>query len=50
LEYEIGQNGWLTCPASHDVIFNTENPHKWTAALRLLGVDPLVLSATAGHA
>lgn len=50
LEYEIGQNGWLTCPASQEVIFGTENSDKWTAALSLMGINPLLLSATAGHA
>ncbi len=50
LEYEIGQNGWLTCPASEEVIFGTENCDKWTAALNLMGINPLLLSATAGHA
>jgi putative transcriptional regulator len=50
LEYEIGQNGWLTCPPSEKVVFGTENGDKWTAALQLMGIDPLLLSATAGHA
>jgi putative transcriptional regulator len=50
LEYEIGQNGWLTCPPSGKVIFGTENSEKWTAALKLLGINPLLLSATAGRA
>ena len=50
LEYEISQNGWLTCPPTEKVIFGTENSDKWTAALNLMGIDPLLLSATAGHA
>ena len=50
LEYEIGQNGWLTCPADDQIIFGGDNSTKWTAALKLLGVDPLLLSGTAGHA
>lgn len=50
LEYEIGQNGWLTCPASDQIIFGDDNQNKWTAALGLLGIDPLLLSGTAGHA
>lgn len=50
LEYEIGQNGWLTCPPSQEVIFGTDNGSKWTAALNLMGIDPLLLSATAGRA
>jgi putative transcriptional regulator len=50
LEYEIGQNGWLTCPPSDEIIFGADNGSKWTAALHLMGIDPLLLSATAGHA
>jgi putative transcriptional regulator len=50
LEYEIGQNGWLTCQPSEKVVFGTDNSDKWTAALQLMGIDPLLLSATAGHA
>jgi len=50
LEYEIGQNGWLTCAPDDDILFGAKNEGKWAAALKLLGVDPLLLSATAGRA
>jgi putative transcriptional regulator len=50
LEYEISQNGWLTCPASDEIIFGSDNTGKWSAALKLMGVDPLLLSSTAGRA
>ena len=50
LEQEIRQNGWLTCDPHDDIIFGRANDHKWSAALKLLGIDPLLLSATAGHA
>lgn len=50
LEAEIGQNGWLTCAASDELVFDLPNPEKWEAALKTLGVDALALSATAGHA
>ncbi len=50
LEQEIRQNGWLTCDPRDDIIFGRANEHKWSGALKLLGIDPLVLSATAGHA
>jgi putative transcriptional regulator len=50
LEHEIGQNGWLTCPADEALVFGTHNDAKWTAALKLLGINPLLLSSTAGHA
>lgn len=50
LEYEISQNGWLTCPASDEIVFGTDNAGKWSAALNLMGIDPLLLSSTAGRA
>ena len=50
LEYEIGQNGWLTCHASAEIVFGNDTGCKWCAALALMGIDPLLLSATAGRA
>lgn len=50
LEAEIGQNGWLTCDANPEVVFAEKNRRKWEAALKTMGVDPLLLSATAGRA
>lgn len=50
LEGEISQNGWLTCEASPDLVFDVADDDKWSAALKVLGVDALVLSASAGHA
>lgn len=50
LEREIAQNGWLTSAASRSLIFGLADGQKWGAALESLGIDPLSLSATAGHA
>lgn len=50
LEDEIADNGWLTCDARSDIVFGRANDLKWTAALKLLGVDPAGLSPEAGHA
>ena len=50
LESEILSNGWLTCEASEELVFNGSNNRKWELALRSIGIDPLSLSATAGHA
>ncbi len=50
LEDEITANGWLTTDATADLIFDTGDTEKWVAALNSLGVDPIVLSASAGHA
>ena len=50
LERELASNAWLTVPAHTDVIFSTPPEARFAAALRLLGIDPLALSAQAGHA
>lgn len=50
LEAEIAQNGWLTCAARDDIVFGRANDHKWTAALKSLGIDPVALSGTSGRA
>jgi putative transcriptional regulator len=50
LEDEIAANGWLTCDARPDIPFGRANEHKWTAALKAMGIDPLILSASAGRA
>lgn len=50
LEHEIKENGWLIAEADPSLIFDTENGRKWQTALRGIGVDPLMLSATGGHA
>ncbi|MCV2889398.1 YqgE/AlgH family protein [Ruegeria aquimaris] len=50
LEAEISDNGWLTADADSDLVFNTPDGDKWEAALKTLGIDALLLSASAGHA
>ncbi|SDF29676.1 YqgE/AlgH family protein [Limimaricola pyoseonensis] len=50
LEDEIAQNGWLIGEAQHAVVFGRANEHKWTAALKGIGIDPLTLSSTSGTA
>lgn len=50
LESEIAENGWLVCDASLELVFQPDNDTKWEAALNSLGIDPLTLSASAGHA
>ena len=49
LENEIMQNGWLHCDADADLLFSPDWPKKHHKALAKLGVDPRLLSATAGH-
>ncbi len=50
LDREIAQNGWLICDPREDIIFGRANEHKWTGALKMMGIDPLLLSETAGRA
>jgi len=50
LEAEIGRNGWLTMPATAELVFGHPDEAKWTAALRSIGIDPLGLSGDAGRA
>jgi len=50
LDGEIHRNGWLTCDASPEIVFGKDDDAKWVAALNSMGIDPLLLSAEAGHA
>jgi putative transcriptional regulator len=49
LENEMLHNGWLHCDADADIIFAPDWPSKHKRALGKLGIDPSMLSATAGH-
>ena len=50
LESELAENGWLTCDADADLVFDTIDTGKWEAALSRLGISSLTLSSDAGHA
>ena len=50
LEHEIAENGWLTCPASLDLLFDTDIDRKYDRILASIGINPAHLSITAGHA
>ena len=50
LEGEIQRNGWLTCDADEELLFSRDDAAKWAKALRKIGVDPSLLSATGGSA
>lgn len=50
LDAEIQNNGWLLAPADPEIVFGRDNEQKWLKALRRIGVDPSLLSSTAGHA
>lgn len=50
LENEITRNGWLTVRADPDIMFDLPLEQRFFAAIKLLGIDPMMLSAEAGHA
>ena len=50
LESELGENTWLTVPASADVIFEVPMAERYDRALDLLGLKSWMLSPDAGHA
>jgi putative transcriptional regulator len=49
LESEIQANGWLTCPADPDLVFDEDIDGKYARALGKLGIDPAMLVGEAGH-
>jgi putative transcriptional regulator len=50
LDEEIKHNAWLSVPADLDLLFSPDLGGKWTGALGKLGINPAMLSASAGHA
>ena len=50
LEGEISQKAWLTADASAKLLFETPDIQKWGAALKTLGIEPVMLSGSAGRA
>ncbi len=50
LETEIQNNGWLTCPADPDILFDDDVDAKYARALSKLGVDQANLVGDAGRA
>ena len=50
LEEELSRNGWLTVGADARVLFDLPIEERYTAAIKLLGIDPLMLATEAGHA
>ena len=50
LEFEIKQNAWLNGPVFDEIIFDIPVEARWQAAVEKLGIDPALLSDTAGRA
>lgn len=50
LEEEIACNGWLTVRADPAIMFDLPIEDRFFAAMKLLGIDPMMLTGEAGHA
>ena len=50
LEQEIHANGWLHGPADRAILFDDQLDTKYERALAKIGVEPAMLSNSAGHA
>ncbi len=50
LESEIAANGWLTCPASCELLFDADIERKYDRIMSMIGIDLARFSHTAGHA
>ena len=50
LEQELRETGWLHCPASQELIFETDIENKYQRAFETLGIDPAFLVNETGHA
>ncbi|MFI4994842.1 MAG: YqgE/AlgH family protein [Hyphomicrobiales bacterium] len=50
LDAEIQANGWLSSPAEPELIFDTPAAARYDAVMGKLGIDPAMLSSTAGRA
>jgi putative transcriptional regulator len=50
LEAEIHENSWLSSPVWPDLIFDTPAEARYDMVMSRLGIDPAMLSSTAGRA
>lgn len=50
LEYELGENSWLTAPADNELLFALPLEKRWQAAGDRIGVDITRVTDYSGHA
>lgn len=50
LDGELQQNAWLNVSADENLIFGKDVESTWERAVAKIGIDPMLLSADAGHA
>jgi len=50
LEGEVKANAWLTGTVSESIVFDVPIEERWETAVRKIGIEPSILTQTAGHA
>lgn len=50
LDEEMTRHGWFSCAASEKLLFDTPVEQRWRDAFKSAGIDPRLLSASAGQA
>jgi len=50
LESEIKENAWLNYPIFEENIFDMPVELRWEEAVKKMGIDPTLISDSAGHA
>lgn len=50
LDAEMTRPGWFSCRAETSLLFDTPVEERWSAAFKSAGVDPRMLSSSAGQA
>jgi putative transcriptional regulator len=50
LEFELAQNAWLTCPLNEKIMFEDAMDSRWAESVKMMGINPMLLSNTPGHA
>lgn len=50
LEEEISANGWLVTEADPEIVFGYKAEEKYDRVMAMMGINPSLLSADAGHA
>jgi len=50
LEHEIQDNAWLVTDPDPEIIFTASPDEKWTLAIQKMGINPAMLSGSAGRA
>lgn len=50
LDEELARHGWFSTPGTDDLLWQTGFDQRWEQGFRQAGIDPMLLSASAGRA